>query len=435
MPIEITSLRAAAITLATLMLGCRATEQPRDRDQVRQTSNHDKDGNPRDQLAAEALPQRLAEATPQDPLRPEPPKGPTVYNEPDPPSDEPPKLAGLKLPPGFAIELYTAEVPHARSLALGPAGVVFVGTRDDDRVYAVIDKDGDHRVDEVRTIARDLDRPNGVAYEDGDLYVAPIDRIIRFPNIADRLDNPPEPELVSDALPNLRAHGWRYIRFGPDGLLYVPIGAPCNNCLRDDPMFASISRMRPDGTGFEIYASGVRNSVGLDWHPETKELWFTENGRDELGNDIPPDELNRATKPGMHFGFPYCHGGVILDPEFGEGRSCAEFTPPEQNLGPHVAPLGMRFYTGAMFPARYRNSVIVAEHGSWNREEKIGYRVMLVPIENGEAAGYEPLVEGFLDPQSGEVRGRPVDVAVLDDGSLLISDDYKGAIYRLSYAS
>src|SRR5690606_23674162 len=304
----------------------------------------------------------LSEATPRDPLRPEPPAGRTIRNHPSPPDREPPKLDSLRMPAGFSIELYTDDVPHARSLARGPAGVVFVSTRRDNRVYAVIDADGDRRVDEVRTIACDLDTPNGIAYRDGDLYVAQIDRILRFAQIDERLADPPAPELVSDALPSLHHHGWRYIRFGPDGLLYIAIGAPCDNCLRDEPIFASIARMRHEGGELEVYASGVRNTLGFDWHPETGELWFTENGRDELGNDIPPDELNRAARAGQHFGYPHCHGGVILDPEYGEGRSCAEFTVPERNLDPHVAALGMRFYTGTMFPARYRNAVIIAEH-------------------------------------------------------------------------
>ncbi|HLT40950.1 MAG TPA: PQQ-dependent sugar dehydrogenase, partial [Enhygromyxa sp.] len=220
---------------------------------------------------------------------------------------------------------------------------------------------------------------------------------------------------------------------GPDGWLYIGIGAPCNVCESDDPMFASISRIRPDGTGFEVFASGVRNSVGFDWHPASNELWFTDNGRDSLGDDIPPDELNRAPVEGLHFGFPYCHGGELLDPQFGEDRSCEEFVGPVQKLGPHVAALGMRFYDGPMFPARYRNSVIIAEHGSWDRSEPIGYRVMTVLLDADEAYSYEPLVEGFLDPQSGEAWGRPVDVAVLDDGSLLVSDDENGAIYRVTY--
>ncbi len=343
------------------------------------------------------------------------------------------KLETLESPPGFTIELYTAEVPDARSIALGSNGVVFVGTREEGKIYAVVDHDADHRVDEVLTIAEGLDMPNGVAYDDGDLYVAENSRILRFEDIDEQLDDPPEPKVVIDALPTEEFHGWRYIKFGPDGRLYIGIGAPCNACESDDPRFASIARMYPDEGELEVYASGVRNSVGFDWHPLTQELWFTDNGRDWLGDDLPPDELNRAPMQGLHFGFPYCHGRDELDPELGEGHSCDDFEAPVQELGPHVAALGMRFYSGGMFPMRYRNAVILAEHGSWNRAEKIGYRVTVVSLEHDKAVGYEPLVEGFLEPASNTAWGRPVDVAVLDDGSMLVSDDLNGALYRISY--
>lgn len=342
-------------------------------------------------------------------------------------------LDWLELPPGFSISLYTDDVPNARSLALGPDGVVFVGSRDAGRVYAVIDRDRDREVDQVITVLRGLDSPNGVDVRGGDLYVAESTRILRFPDIMDNLAEPPEPTIVNDALPHEAAHGWRYMRFGPDGWLYVGVGAPCNVCLREQPIYASIQRMRPDGTNMQTFASGVRNTVGFDWHPETGVMWFTDNGRDGMGENIPPDELNRAPEPGLHFGFPFCHAGQILDPEFGEGHSCADFVAPVLRLGPHVAALGMRFYTGDMFPAEYRNAVIIAEHGSWDRSEPIGYRVMAVPLSNGEPVERRALVEGFLDEQTGEVRGRPVDVAVLDDGSLLISDDHAGAIYRVTH--
>lgn len=380
----------------------------------------------------DALPKAFAEATPSNPMRPELKPDADASSPPRRPKG-PPKLSTLTLPPGFSVELYTRKVPHARSLAVGGKGIVYVSTRQSDKVYAVVDHDGDHRVDRVYTVAKGLDTPNGIAYRDGDLYVAEVTRILRFANLDERLQNPPRPIVVNEALPAQRGHEWRYIRFGPDDWLYLPIGAPCNACLRQRPIFASITRLRPDGSGLEIFAHGVRNSVGFDWHPTTGELWFTDNGRDRLGNDIPPDELNRAPSKGLHFGFPHCHGGVILDPELAKGRSCTEFEPPVQNLGPHVAALGMRFYTGTMFPERYRNAVILAEHGSWNREEKIGYRVMVVPIKDNLSQGYEPLIEGFLDPATGEVWGRPVDVAVLDDGSLLVSDDWQGAVYRVTY--
>jgi glucose/arabinose dehydrogenase len=342
-------------------------------------------------------------------------------------------LDGLRLPPGFSIEIYTDNVPNARSLALGPDGIVYVSTRDDTRVYAVLDHDGDRNADEVITVLSGLDTPNGIAYRDGDLYVAEPDRILRYRDIDARLENPPEPTIVIDGLPSDPAHGWRYIGFGPDGWLYIAVGAPCNACRRNDPIYASIARLRPDGSGLEIYASGVRNSVGFDWHPDTDELWFTDNGRDGLGDDVPPDELNRAPNAGLNFGFPHCHGGEILDPKFGEGHTCAEFEPPVRKLGPHVAALGMRFYGGDMFPEQYRGAVIIAEHGSWDRSEPIGYRVMVVPLAGDQAVGYRPLVEGFLDEETGEAWGRPVDVEVLADGSLLVSDDENGAIYRITH--
>ncbi|HEX7840384.1 MAG TPA: PQQ-dependent sugar dehydrogenase, partial [Kofleriaceae bacterium] len=326
----------------------------------------------------------------------------------------------------------TTGVTNARSLALGGKGVVYVSTRSDNRVYAVVDRNGDHKVDKVYTIASGLAVPNGLAYRDGNLYVAQIDRLLRFDGIDARLANPPRPVVLTDALPRFEHHGWRYIRFGPDGWLYIPIGAPCNICKRDEPIYASIARMKPDGTGLEVFASGVRNSVGFDWHPVTHELWFTDNGRDDLGNEFPPDELDRAPRAGMHFGFPHCHAGVIQDPEFGD-RPCTEFEPPVQLLGPHVAALGMRFYTGAMFPPEYKNAIILAEHGSWNREHKLGYRVMVVRLDGNRAVSYEPLVTGWFDEQNDTVWGRPADVEVLDDGSLLISDDYRGALYRVTY--
>jgi glucose/arabinose dehydrogenase len=376
-------------------------------------------------------PRDLASATPENPLRPEPP-GVEVNNRASAPTTTPPKLDALKLPEGFSIEVYADKVPNARSIALGPRGVVYVSTRRDSRVYAVVDRNGDHKADKVHTVAEGLHTPNGIEYRDGSLYIAEIGRLLRLDGIDRRLARPPRPVVVTDKLPTEEHHGWRYIRFGPDGWLYIPIGAPCNVCEREEPIFASIARMKPDGTGLEVFASGVRNSVGFDWHPQTGELWFTENGRDALGNDLPPDELNRAPRAGLHFGFPHCHAGVIADPEFGT-RPCTEFEPPVQLLGPHAAALGMRFYTGKMFPPEYANAIILAEHGSWNREQKLGYRIMVVRLDGNKAVSYEPLVSGWLDEQSDEAWGRPVDVAVLDDGSLLISDDWKGVLYRVTY--
>jgi len=308
--------------------------------------------------------------------------------------------------------------------------VLFVGTRGEGKVYAVIDRDGDQKADEILTIARGLNMPNGVAYRDGSLYVAEVSRILRFDDIADRLYNPPKPVIVSKAFPKDQHHGWKYIAFGPDGLLYVPVGAPCNVCEKKDGRYASIMRMRPDGRDPEIFASGVRNTVGFDWHPETGELWFTDNGRDWMGDDQPPDELNRAPKKGLHFGFPYCHGD-ILDSSYGRNRDCGEFTPPSIKLGPHVAALGMKFYTGRQFPAQYRNQVFIAEHGSWNRSKPVGYRITLVRLDGSQAVRYETFAEGWLDGIS--AWGRPVDVLVMPDGALLVSDDRAGAIYRIYY--
>jgi len=381
-----------------------------------------------------APPHDLASATRDNPLHAEAQPEPDLRNEIAKATPGPPRLDALKLPPGFAIEVYASGVPHARSLALGAPGTVFVSTRRDNRVYAVVDRNGDHKADKVYTILQGpgYETPNGVAYRNGSLYVAQVGRLLRLDGIDGRLANPPKPVVLTDALPRFEHHGWRYLRFGPDGWLYMPIGAPCNICKRDEPIFATIMRMHPDGTGLEVFASGVRNSVGLDWHPETHELWFTDNGRDALGNDIPPDELDHAPRAGMHFGFPHCHAGVILDPEFGD-RPCTEFEPPVQLLGPHAAALGMRFYTGTMFPPEYKNAVIIAEHGSWNREHKMGFRVMVVRLDGDKPVSYEPLVTGWLDDQTDQAWGRPADVEVLDDGSLLISDDWKGVLYRVTY--
>ncbi|MBM2839395.1 MAG: sorbosone dehydrogenase [Deltaproteobacteria bacterium] len=273
--------------------------------------------------------------------------------------------------------------------------------------------------------------PNGVAFRDGSLYVAEVSRVLRYDNIESRLKNPPQPVVVNDSFPKETHHGWKFIRFGPDGMLYVPVGAPCNVCEKEDKRYGSIMRMKPDGSGLEIFAKGIRNTVGFDWDPLTKELWFTDNGRDMLGYDIPPDELNHAPRTGMYFGFPYFHGKEIHDPDYSEGRNPEEFTPPAMELGPHVASLGMRFYTGDMFPKEYRNHIFIAEHGSWNRSTPIGYRVTLVRLEDGKAAKYEVFAEGWL--QRGKAWGRPVDVQVMPDGALLVSDDMAGAIYRISY--
>lgn len=338
----------------------------------------------------------------------------------------------IDLPEGFKIEIYAEDVPNARSMALGEDGTLYVGSRTAGNVYALLDTNQDNTIDKRITLAMALRQPNGVAVKDGDLYFAEISKVWRIRDIASKLQDNPEKELVFDKLPNDEHHGWKYIAFGPDGKLYVPIGAPCNVCDEEDERYSTITRINDDGTGFEIYAHGVRNTVGFDWHPETGEMWFTDNGRDWLGDDLPPDELNRAPTPGLHFGFPYCHGGEWLDPEYGEGKSCEDYESPVQNLGPHVAALGMTFYTGEMFPAEYRGHVFIAEHGSWNRSTKIGYRVMLVKLDGNRAVSYEPFAEGWLQRGEG-VWGRPVDVLQMPDGSLLVSDDYADTIYRISY--
>lgn len=337
-------------------------------------------------------------------------------------------LDTIKLPQGFNIEL-VARVPNAREMALGANGTLFVGSMDAGKVYAVTLRPGEAAA--VTTIATGLRRPVGVAFRDKALYVSAMDRILRFDNVEARLANPPPAMLVSDRFPADTTHGWKFIAFGPDGKLYVPVGAPCNICEPDPDRYAVITRMNPDGSGWEVFARGLRNSVGFDWDPRTKELWFTNNGRDWLGDDLPPDTLHHAPRPGLNFGFPYCHAGTIADPEFGRQRPCGDFAAPAQQLGPHVAPLGMRFYTGTQFPPQYRNQIFIAEHGSWNRSKKIGYRVTLVRVEHNRAQSYEPFATGWLQGET--AWGRPADVLVMPDGSLLVSDDYAGAIYRIRY--
>ncbi len=342
-------------------------------------------------------------------------------------------LQAIKLPPGFKIDIYAENVEGARSMALGKQGTLFVGTRKAGKVYAVIDRNKDQSADEVLTLARGLNIPNGVAFRDGALYVAEVNRILRYDNIESRLNNPPPPKVIHDSLPKDKHHGWKFIRFGPDGMLYVPVGAPCNVCENKDERYASIMRIIPDGSGLEVFAQGVRNTVGFDWDPDTEELWFTDNGRDWLGDDLPPDELNHASQSGLHFGFPYCHGTDISDPGFGRKRPCKEFVPPAMELGPHVASLGMRFYVGTMFPETYKKQIFIAEHGSWNRTSPIGYRVTLVRLENNRAVRYEVFAEGWLKKRS--AWGRPVDLLVMPDGALLVSDDHGDRIYRISYKS
>jgi len=333
---------------------------------------------------------------------------------------------GITVPAGFTIEVF-ADVPNARSLALGDNGTVFVANRRGDSIYAVVNGSGGQR--EVLELDSGLNTPNGIAFFEGDLYVAEIDRVLRYANIETSLRNMPPAEVLDIDLPSETHHGWRYIGFGPDRKLYISIGAPCNICDRDG--YGRIVRMNPDGSGREVFASGIRNSVGFTWQPGSGDLWFTDNGRDMLGDDLPPDELNHVTAAGQHFGYPYCHAGYILDPEFGAGKSCSDYAPPAQRLGPHVASLGLKFYTGTEFPEHYQGQIFIAEHGSWNRSEKIGYRVSLARLEEGKVVAYEVFADGWLQGQ--RVTGRPVDLLVLDDGSLLVSDDHAGRIYKISY--
>lgn len=340
----------------------------------------------------------------------------------------------IKLPEGFQVDVYAENIPNARSMALSPNGTLFVSTRSKGYVYALRDEDNDLRVERVDTIAKGLKLPNGVAFRDGALYVAEVNRVIRFDNIEDQLDNPPEPVVLFDEYPTETHHGWKFIDFGPDGKLYVPVGAPCNICESEDEVFAALTRMNPDGTGMEVVQHGIRNTVGFTWHPETKDLWFTDNGRDWLGDDLPACELNRATQDGMHFGYPYCHQGDTPDPEFGEKGDCTDFTPPVQNLGPHTAPLGLEFVTTSSFPTDYNGNVLIAEHGSWNRSKKIGYRLTRVSLdETFNSTGYSTFAEGWLDEEADEAWGRPVDIEFLPDGSMLVSDDYANAVYRIFY--
>ena len=338
-------------------------------------------------------------------------------------------LGKLRVPSGFSIELL-ARVPNAREMALGDGRILYVGSMHEGKVYA-LELDEHYRAGTLHVIASGLNLPVGVAYANGSLYVSAVSRILRYDDIAHRLVNPPAPVVVRSDLPTETHHGWKFIAFGPDGWLYVPVGAPCNICEPDPDRYALILRMKPDGSQSQVYARGVRNSVGFDWQPGTQELWFTDNGRDMLGDDAPPDKLNHAPRAGLHFGYPYCHGGSIADPEYGRKRACSEFTAPAQALGPHVASLGMRFYTGTQFPAEYRGQIFIAEHGSWNRSHKIGYRVSLVRLARGKAVSYTPFATGWLQGES--AWGRPADVLVLPDGSLLVSDDYAGAIYRITY--
>ena len=337
-------------------------------------------------------------------------------------------LDKIKLPPGFEISIYASGIPNARSMVFGKNGTLFVGTRFVGSVYAVVEKDGKR---ETKIIAKGLHRPNGVAFKNGSLYVAELSRIIRFDNIEANLDNPPKPVVVFDALPKDEPHGWKFMTLGPDGWLYFQIGAP-GNIVMPPATHAAIVRVDPENGVLETVVAGVRNSVGMDFHPVTKQLWFTNNARDWVNEELPNDTLHHVTRKGMNFGYPFCHQGDFIDPDFGKGRSCKEFDAPDLKLGPHVAALGMRFYTGAQFPGEYKNNIFIAEHGSWNKAKKSGYNISRVVLDaKGKIVKYEPFATGFLQGET--FWGRPADVQVMKDGSLLVSDDVAGAIYKISY--
>lgn len=341
------------------------------------------------------------------------------------------KLGNIKLPAGFRISVF-AEVPTARSLTISPSGVVYVGNRANSSVYAVVDDNRDGVADRMHEVAKGMHVPNGVAFKNGDLYIMTISTLYKVVGVERDLTNPPKPEVVYDKFPSDEHHGWKYLAFGPDGALYIPVGVPCNSCESDNELFGTVAKLDVTTKQVSIVARGVRNSVGFDWKPGTSELWFTDNGRDLMGDDVPGDELNRVTQVGQSFGAPFCYADTIQDPDLPK-RNCADFTAPIAVLAPHTAALGMKFYTGSMFPAQYKNQIFIAEHGSWNRSTPIGYRVMMVRLEGDRAVSYEPFLDGWLEA-GGQANGRPVDIAVMADGSMLVSDDKAGAIYRITYS-
>jgi glucose/arabinose dehydrogenase len=340
-------------------------------------------------------------------------------------------LDKLKVKPGFKIEVYAAGVPNARTLRLGDKGTVFVSSRVQDKVHAIVTKDGKR---ELKVVASGLHRPNGIALHKGTLYIAELSQISKIEKIEDNLDNPPKPVVIYDDLPKDEAHGWKFLTIGPDDKLYFQVGAPCNICM-PSPAHAQIRRINLDGSGAEVVARGIRQIVGMDFSPITKQLYFTENSRDWLSEDIPEEKLNRLTQPGKdNFGYPFCHQGNIADQEFGWGHSCDEFTKPIALLGPHTAALGMRFYTGNTFPSEYRNAIFIARHGSWNRTKKIGGDIVVARLsEDGAVKSIEPFITGFIE--NNNYVGRPADVEFVKDGSMLISDDFNGAVYRVTYSS
>jgi glucose/arabinose dehydrogenase len=354
-----------------------------------------------------------------------------------PTAAEPDKIpvAKLKLPAGFKAELWSHGHPGGRTMVRGDKGTIFMGTRVIGRVYAITEKGGKR---DVKVAIQGLTQPNGLAFKDGSLYVFAINKVFRYDDIENKLDNPGTPVELTDKfnLPPEIHHNWKYVAFGPDGKLYVQVGANCNICEINPGIHGQIRRYNADGSGMEIVARGVRNTVGFDWHPATKELWFTDNGRDWAGNDGPQDELNRIGKgqEGADFGFPYCHANGIADPDIRKPNACAGVVMPAALTGPHSAGLGIIFYTGNMFPKDYQNVAFIARRGSWNREQKFGYDVVLAKVQKNGTAKIEPFMTGLLDTKANAFHGRPTYVLQMPDGSLLVSDELNAATYRISYS-
>jgi glucose/arabinose dehydrogenase len=340
----------------------------------------------------------------------------------------------LKVPKGFKVEIWATGIPGGRAMARGDKGKIYVGTRIIGRVYEVTDEGGKRT---SRIVIDKLTQPAGVAFADGSLYVFAIDKVLRFDGIEDNPGVQPVDLTDKFNLPPEQHHNWKYIRFGPDKKLYVPFGAPCNICEPPE-QYGQIRRYNPDGSGMEVLARGIRNSVGFDFHPKTGELWFTDHGRDWMGDDGPQDELNRISKPGLFFGFPYCHAQGIPDRDIKKADPCKGVTKPVTLMGPHAASMGVLFYTGSMFPAAYKDTIFVARKGSWNRTKPFGFDVVNVRVSaDGKNARVTPFMTGFQNPKATkyEFWGRPAYLLQMPDGALLVSDEQMGAIYRVSYTA